>query len=464
MTIEQRARRTPIFELLFLAGPTVAQMASYTLMQFVDTYMLSRVGTDEPTAAGNSGLLAFALICFGFGLLFVVNTLASQSYGAKRFGECGRHLWQGFYVAVSYSLLLLPTVGFADVFFRAFHHAHVLAAMEGGYFRITMSFMFAKLIGVAAGQFLLAVNRPLVVFGSAVAGISANALVAWALIFGHLGFAPHSIVGSAWGQNVGVCVETAFLLAAIFLKPVMRQSFGVLDARLRRRELLALLKIGAGAGMQVVADVMAWSLFGVWVIGRFGTQAMAANTFMVRYLAVSFMPAYGISVAVTALVGRSIGAGRPDEARRWARLGFLVAASYMVACGLVFLFGRHLLIGLFTRDPVIARTGALLLCFGAAYQLFDAFYIVFNGALRGAGDTLIPGLATGVFCWGITIFGGYAVARNFPRWGVAGPWTMEIIYGIVLGLFMWHRFSHGHWREIHLIAAYPPPCSAVPTT
>src|SRR5208282_4192971 len=65
----------PLRQLLALAGPTIMQMGSYTLMQFVDTYMLSRVGVNQPTAAANSGLLVFALICFGFGLLFVVNTL-----------------------------------------------------------------------------------------------------------------------------------------------------------------------------------------------------------------------------------------------------------------------------------------------------------------------------------------------------------------------------------------------------
>ena len=50
-------------------------------------------------------------------------------------------------------------------------------------------------------------------------------------------------------------------------------------------------------------------------MGVFGTKAMAANTFMFRYMTVSFMPAFGLSVAVTALVGRYIGRGRPDIAR-----------------------------------------------------------------------------------------------------------------------------------------------------
>ena len=45
---------------------------------------------------------------------------------------------------------------------------------------------------------------------------------------------------------------------------------------------------------------------------------MAANTFMMRYMVVSFMPAFGMGTAVTALVGRYIGRGRPDVAARRA--------------------------------------------------------------------------------------------------------------------------------------------------
>src|SRR6185503_16376643 len=93
-------QRSALRELLSLAGPTVAQMASYTLMQFIDTWLLAHYGTNkssglEPTAASNSGLFSFALISLGFGALTLVNTLVSQSFGRGDRAECGRYLWQG---------------------------------------------------------------------------------------------------------------------------------------------------------------------------------------------------------------------------------------------------------------------------------------------------------------------------------------------------------------------------------
>ena len=73
----------PLRELMKLAGPTIAQMVSYTAMMFIDTLMLSRVGDDAAAAAGTAGMFSFALISFGFGVLMLVNALVSQSFGRK---------------------------------------------------------------------------------------------------------------------------------------------------------------------------------------------------------------------------------------------------------------------------------------------------------------------------------------------------------------------------------------------
>src|SRR3954469_2790209 len=107
--------RSGLRELLALAAPTVAQMASYTVMQFIDTWLLSHYGSNkltglEPTAASNAGLFAFSLISLGFGAMFVVNTLVSQSYGRGDKPACGRYLWQGIWFAVIYAVLLLPLI------------------------------------------------------------------------------------------------------------------------------------------------------------------------------------------------------------------------------------------------------------------------------------------------------------------------------------------------------------------
>jgi MATE family multidrug resistance protein len=443
------SERRPLAELLALALPTVAQMASYTLMNFVDTWMLSRLGDIEATASGNASLLAFALISVGFGTMWVVNTLVSQAYGRGDARACGQHLWAGIWVGVGYGLLVLPAIWLARPGFDALGHEPRLAQAEATYFGIMLAFTPVRLAAAAVGQFLLAVDRPSLTLIAAVIGSVANVLANYALIWGNWGFPEMGVAGAAWGTNVGAITELA-ALAVFAMLPGIRRRYFVLDWRPRRDRVRTLLRVGLPSGGQMVGDVLAWALFGMWVMAAFGTQAMAASTYMMRYMSMSFLPAFGLSAGVTALVGRYIGRGEPEVARQRAWLGFKVAAAYMLACGLGFaLFGRQL-IGLFTDDPAIVAMGATLMLFAAAYQLFDALYIIYVGALRGAGDTFAPAVATVVLCWSMVIGLGGASAYFLPGLGIAGPWAVATVYGAVLGLFMAIRFRLGGWREIKL--------------
>jgi MATE family multidrug resistance protein len=438
----------PLVELISLAAPTVAQSVSYTVMMFIDTWMLSRLGADEFTAAGNAGMFGFSIICFGFGVLLVVNTLVSQSFGRGEFSACGRYLWQGIWVAIAYWILVLALFPVAGRVFPLLGHPPRLAELEGTYLRIVLGATVFKMIGTALGQFLLATNRPNSVMASAAIGVSVNALIAYAIVLGRWGAPQLGVVGAAWAQNVGTFVEMAVLV--VFAFSHQRTRFNVTDWKFCAREAWTLVKIGAGSGLQIVADVLAWTMFLNGVMGTLGEAAMAANQIMFRYMVVSFMPAVGISQAVTALVGRYIGMQRVDVAMQRANLGFKVAAVWMLCCGLMMVTFRHSLIGVFTNDPQLLRLGATLLIFAGLYQLFDAMYVVYNGALRGAGDTFIPAVATAGLCWTITVGGGYFIARYFPQFGVAGPWIACTSYGIILGIFILTRFRRGGWQAIHL--------------
>jgi MATE family multidrug resistance protein len=446
----EEASQRPLVELLRLAGPTIAQMASYTVMQFLDTWMLARAnGIGAPTAAANSGILAFAVISLGMGVLWVVNTLVSQAFGRKDYPRCGQYLWQGIWFAVAYSLLLLPFLPSVPGAFRMLGHDADMVRQESLYLQIVVTFSAVKLVGTAFGQFLLAIDRAWCVMVATIAGVGVNAIAAWILVFGKFGVHPTGVVGAAWAQNIGVGVET--LVAIVFaLEPSVRRKFNSLDWRFRWEQMKTLLRVGLPSGAQVVADVLAWGAFMNLVMAFFGVAGMAANNFVFRYMSVSFMPAFGISTAVTALVGRYIGRKQPEVAVQRAHLGFKVAATYMLICAVFFVIWRNQLIGLFSNDPEVRRLGATLLVFAAVYQLFDAMYIVYFGGLRGAGDTFVPAVATAVLCWSMTVLGGYFVARHAPQLGPAGPWYVATAYGGILGVFMLVRFTRGGWRAIHL--------------
>jgi len=173
------------------------------------------------------------------------------------------------------------------------------------------------------------------------------------------------------------------------------------------------------------------------------------------------MPAVGFSVATTALVGKYIGAGRPDLAANRAHWALGMAIAYMTVCGALIGFLRAPLISVFvsgsdaTTAAEVVRIGSRLMICAAIFQTVDAVGIVYTGALRGAGDTLIPGIATIVLSWGCIVGLGEWFIRVHPDFGSVGPWIAASIYIFAYGAVVAWRFERGAWREIRLLESAP---------
>src|SRR6478672_10771515 len=71
-------------ELLRLAWPITVSMLSFSTMTLASTAFVARVGADELAGVGLAGVIGFALVCFGIGLLRGAKTLVSQAVGAGR--------------------------------------------------------------------------------------------------------------------------------------------------------------------------------------------------------------------------------------------------------------------------------------------------------------------------------------------------------------------------------------------
>ena len=442
-------------------------MASYTVMQFADSLQLALgAGDAAATAAGMAGFMVFASMSLAWGALLVVNTLVSQSIGAGNRDAAGRYLWQGIWFAVLSGLVLAPTIWVSGHVFRAFGHSEEIVTLAQQYYNIEIGWAPVRLAGVAVGQFLLAVGRPRITLFSAVLAASLDVLMNFLFITGRFGLPRMGVAGAAWSTNAAVTLELA-LNASFVASAALRVPYQAWRWRPHWPSMKQLVTIGVPGGFQTVAEVVAWFLFCVWVMNVFGQPAVTANNYMMQYMKVSFMPAFGLSAAVTALVGRYMGMNRLDLARQRAHLGFKITASYMLGCGLLFFLGRNLLIGLFSDDPDVIRVGGILLTFAAIYQLFDGLYIIYIGALRGVGDTFWPAWVTAILCWTIVVVGGGSIGFIAPQWGPTGPWVAASVYGAILGAYLCVRFTRGNWKPIDTTRAKPieePSNGEVPST
>jgi MATE family multidrug resistance protein len=282
---------------------------------------------------------------------------------------------------------------------------------------------------------------------------------AYVLIFGKLGCPALGLAGAALGTVAGAAVQ-GLVLFGYFVAGPEAGPFQVLRQwGFTRSAMKDLLRLGSPAGAMFMADVLMWALFMGKVIGSFGTEHLAAAAILNRYWHLCFMPAIGVSAAVTAIVGRHCGAGRQDLAWRRAHAGLVLVEVYMVTCGALIWFARDPLVGVFngSGDPAVQSIATAAVIFILICQAFDALNVIFIGALRGAGDTLVPGVIQISLAYVLGVGGSALVAYLRPDWGSLGPWGAASGYIILLGLVMWGRFLGGRWRSIRVVVPAPAP-------
>jgi MATE family multidrug resistance protein len=465
-------------EVVALAWPTVLTMVSYTLMQFVDAVMVAQVGPLEVAAQGNGGVWSFAPLSFCFGVLSLVNTFVAQHVGAGRGHEAGRWAWAGLWLSLAAWLLLLLPFGFLvmPAAFAAMGHEPALVEQETRYAQILLAGGILSLCAKAVHNFLFGIARPKVVAVAAIAGNLVNVLFNYVLIYGEAGLpslglpgvpgAPAlGVTGAAVATLCGVFVELAVPLA-LMLGPAIDRLHGTRRSwRPHWHSMRELLRVGWPAAIQFGNELICWAIFMSVLVGRFGTIEIAAGWAVLRYVHLSFMPAMGFSVATTTLVGRAIGHGEPAVAVRRARAALAVTVAYMVIWAVIMLLMREDLVRIFaiaanSDAQTVARiieVGAQLMICAAVFQIFDAVGIIYTGALRGAGDTLWPGLVTMVLAWSCIVGLGWWLAVSQPQWGAVGPWIGASAYIAAVGVALAWRFERGTWRSIRLLEPAPAP-------
>lgn len=464
---------SPLKEVWTIAWPTVLTMTSYTLMQFTDKLMVGQVGPVELAAQTNGGLWSFCFLSFALGVITVVNTYVSQNLGAGRPRNGPKYAWAAFWLGLCVWVLVMVPYGlslpwmfrdllplFASKQFPG--HSPELIRLESGFAQILVFGSIFLLISRGVNQFFFGLHRPRVVTVAAIAGNIVNALGNYVFIFGengipgwHIpgipGMKPHGVFGSAMSTVIGTMVELS-IPASIFLGSKLNAELNTRSAwRPRWDTMRDLLKIGWPASIQWGNELVCWAIFMTILVGSFGDKHMAACAIAFGYMSLSFMPAVGFSVATNSLVGKYIGAGKPEVAIARTRLTLALAMIYMTTCAAVFVIFRYRLIGWFTKDEEIIRIGARLLICTAVFQTADAIGVIYTGALRGAGDTIWPGVMTVIYSWVFIVAGGWLIRRYCPGLESVGPWMAAAVYIIIYGLTMWRRFAGGHWKSIRLL-------------
>jgi multidrug resistance protein, MATE family len=197
----------------------------------------------------------------------------------------------------------------------------------------------------------------------------------------------------------------------------------------------------------------------VGVVSLIGTHALAAQQITFTALSLAFLPAFGFSIAATALVGQSIGARVPADARKASRIALRWALIWMATGGVLTFFFSNRVIGVFSADPAVIESGTAALRALSVALPFWALWFVSSGSLRGSGDTRTP-LFIGASTMWLTVLIAWIVVRWFDA-GLGTVWLAFVLTTAPASVLMWwvyrrriDEFEQGR-REIPDLNAAP---------
>jgi MATE family multidrug resistance protein len=452
------ARPGELRHVIAMSIPVVITMSSRAVMDVTDYLLVARLHQPEALAAIlPSQILMWSYLVVGFGVAMAVNTFTSQLFGAGRLREAAVYTWQMLYMAVVFGVIGVALIPFLPSVVGALGHEPKVQELEIVYSRIALLTVTPTIIAYGLGWFFVGIHRPYVTMWSAIEANVVNIIVSYVLIFGELGAPAMGLAGAAWGT----LAATTFRAVRLGLTFIARRTADGFNTRHTFQPswhaVKGLLRVGLPGGLQFQCEVVVWAIFVGVLIGRyFGTEHLIATNTAWQYMRIAFMPASGAGQALTALVGKSIGAGDPERAVRQTRIAAWLVSAYLGCLSVVYwLFGAEL-IGFFNDNPEVLRIGASVMICAAVFQLFDALGIIYLSALRGAGDTFVPAIFFVLSMWTVVAGGGWFMAETFPQLGSVGPWiAASTLFFLACG-FLWWRWNSRAWMHIRLLEPRDP--------
>ena len=424
--------RSTLASVLFLAWPAIIEQIMLTLVQYVDTAMVGSLGSNATAAVGVTSSTTWLFSGFFNAAAIGFSVQVAQHLGAGRQEDAKRVTWQSLRFVGIFGVLMgaiafvlsffLPAMlgadpsirGDASLYFRIMACAMpftLCSNMFSAIIRCSGDTRTPMVLNLMINVFNVILNT-LFIYAPRTVDLFGSQVYVWGFGWG--------VGGAAFASGLSTAIVACLFLMVVFRKKSPVQINLKQRYRFDRQCLLAAWKLGLPAALERSIISLAQIVITALITG-IGTVAVAANHLAVTAESISYLPASGVAVAGTTLVGQAI---------------------------ILFFFAPQL-IQIFSTDPEVIDLGSQVLRIVAfAEPLFGAS-IVASGALRGAGDSKGPFLINLATMWGVRITLSLALVGSL---GLIGVWLAMAAELCARGLIFMVRLYRGKWLHIDLFA------------
>ncbi|MDH6365710.1 putative MATE family efflux protein [Enterococcus sp. PF1-24] len=419
-------------QILQLAIPATVENVLQTLVGFIDTLMIAKIGLLAVTAVGIANTILSVYLAVFIALGVGASALIAQMLGAKEIAKAKTYTQQALILSLVVSLFFsLISLFFAPT---------ILRLMGADQESLPAASEFLMIVGGASGAIAL-----MTVLGSLLRATGdtkspmkisvivnlVNIATDYFLIF-HLQM---GVVGTA----IGTVLSRVLGMLLLFYK--LQQSEIAIEKAtfFKKSSYHALIQLAIPATLERLVMRMGQVVYFSLIVA-IGAKTFAAHSIAGNIESFAYMPAYGLATAATTLIGYAVGEKDIEKARLYAKKATRYGVVILAFFGIILFFGGEFFATFFTKDAVAIKEITIALKIDAFIQPALAFSLIMTGALQGAGDTKSPLYSTAFGVWIIRMLGVLLLARHWQM-GIAGVWLSIGIDLYLRSIFLNYRFK-----------------------
>lgn len=434
-----------------LAVPVMIGMLTQTFINLFDVAMVGRLGVEAKTALAALGVGIITLWVFGGALNAIsvgILSLVTRRFGEKSYEKAGEVLFVGTILALILGLTI-GIIGYviSTPLFKILT-SNTDVAFEGAKFiKYRFIGLLPFLIIMVYKAFFDAIGKTWVFMYVEIIMNIVNVILSYGLILGHLGFPKLGVEGAGISATVSSFVGALAIISYSFV--YRYHSFRIYKLfRINFKLMKEIFMISYPASIAAVLTSLGFEAF-IVISGKINVVTQAATTILTQVASLTFLPLLGFGTASATMVGQSLGAGKPDDAEKYAYGSIKLGAILMVILAMIFIFFSKHVIGLFTEtDQVISEGSKALIIFSLA-MVFEAIGIISSQSLFGAGYTKYVMIVDITLHWLIFVPLSF-ILGVVVKLGIIGLWLSADIYVFLLSVFMLIGIKRGKWKNLKI--------------
>lgn len=432
-----------------MAWPAILESFFAAFAGLVDSLMVSSLGSYAVAAVGLTTQPKF----LGLSLFFAANVSISALV-ARRKGEGKREeankLFATFlaFVLVMAVLLSALLVICADPIIRFCGSEELTHDSAVQYFRIIMGGMIFNVIQMGVNSAQRGAGNTRITMRTNLVSNSVNILANYLLIEGHFGFPALGIRGAALATVLGTVVSSVMSILSVWKKENFISIPMIFAQKIKpgMDALKNIIKVGYSVFAEQILMRVGFMLTAIMAADQ-GTAAMAAHQVGMNIMGLSFSFGDGLQATAVALIGYSLGAKQPEQAKAYGKTCRMIGGVISVVLAAVYFFGAGFLMRMFFEEEEIVSIGVSIMHVIIFVVVLQIAQVIYMGCLRGAGDTLYTAVASTVSVTLMRTLGSWFFGYVLGM-GITGIWFGVVADQLSRFLFATFRFRQGKWINI----------------